>query len=245
VAVFAFFWSICFPLREYIYMYQQITGAIFMGGAGSAVIGGLYWKRGTTAGAWTGMIIGSLCAVAGIVSRAYWDRIPFLYSRWAECPLNGVQLTLLSGLLAIAGYVLVSLFTRNPPEFEMDRMLHRGKYDDKNEHQQITTSLPKWQRILGMNTSFTRGDRLIYYFNIAWAGILFGAFVVGSVIRFFRPISIAIWSGWWTAYLYLMIFMAVVTAVWFLIGGVRDLKALFRLLRTQRIDEDDDGSVQK
>lgn len=245
VAVFAFFWSICFPLKEYIYMYQQITGAIFMGGAGSAVIGGLYWKRGTTAGAWTGMILGSLCAVAGIVARVSWDRIPYLSARWAECPLNGVQLTLISGLLAIAGYVVVSLLTRNPPEFDMDRMLHRGKYDSKHEHQQITAALPKWQRALGMNASFTRGDRLIYYFNICWAGILFGAFVTGSVIRFFRPIRSGVWASWWTVYLYLMIFMAVTTAVWFLIGGVRDLKTMFQLLRTGQVDESDDGSVRK
>ena len=37
-------------------MFLALTGAIFVGGAGSAIIGGLYWKRGTTAAAWTAMV---------------------------------------------------------------------------------------------------------------------------------------------------------------------------------------------
>jgi SSS family solute:Na+ symporter len=51
-AIFAFIFSLLFPLDEYIFMYFQITGAIYLGGAGAVILGGLYWKRGSVEGAW-------------------------------------------------------------------------------------------------------------------------------------------------------------------------------------------------
>src|SRR5690606_34668097 len=59
VAVFAFMFSLLFPLQAYILMFFQIPGAIYLGGAGAVIIGGLYWSKGTTAGAWAAMITGS------------------------------------------------------------------------------------------------------------------------------------------------------------------------------------------
>ena len=53
VAIFAFLFSSWYEPTQYIAMFLALTGAVFVGGAGSAIIGGLYWKRGTTAAAWT------------------------------------------------------------------------------------------------------------------------------------------------------------------------------------------------
>ena len=69
VAIFAFFFSLYFKSTQYIAMYLALTGAVFIGGAGSAIIGGLYWKRGTTAAAWTAMIAGMTLSGAGIVLK--------------------------------------------------------------------------------------------------------------------------------------------------------------------------------
>ena len=52
VGVFIFFFSLVFQQSEYIFLFFAITGAIFAGGRGAVIIGGLYWKRGTTAAAW-------------------------------------------------------------------------------------------------------------------------------------------------------------------------------------------------
>ena len=42
----------------------------------AVVIGGLYWKSGTTAGAWTAMIVGAVLAVAGIVlTNVVWPHV--------------------------------------------------------------------------------------------------------------------------------------------------------------------------
>ena len=63
MAAFAFFFSLLFPQTQYIALWWALTGGVFTGGAGAAIIGGLYWQKGTTAAAWAGAITGSvLCA---------------------------------------------------------------------------------------------------------------------------------------------------------------------------------------
>lgn len=77
VALFVFSWSYFFRQSQDILMYFQITGAIFMGGVGSAIIGGLYWKRGTTLAAWCAMITGSVLATTGVVLIQIHASTPF------------------------------------------------------------------------------------------------------------------------------------------------------------------------
>jgi SSS family solute:Na+ symporter len=67
VAIFAYLFSLFFRQTQYILMFFAITGSIFTAGAGSAIIGGLYWKRGTTAGAWAALLTGAILSVGGIV----------------------------------------------------------------------------------------------------------------------------------------------------------------------------------
>ncbi len=49
VGFFAFGFGILWTQDDYILMFMAVTGAIFLGGAGSCIVGGLYWSRGTTA----------------------------------------------------------------------------------------------------------------------------------------------------------------------------------------------------
>ena len=69
VAVFAFFFSMLYEPNQYIAMFLALTGAVFIGGAGSAIIGGLYWKHGTTAAAWAAMIAGMTLSGGGIILK--------------------------------------------------------------------------------------------------------------------------------------------------------------------------------
>ncbi len=71
VAAFGFAFSLLFRQTQYILMFFAVTGAIFLGGAGACIIGGLYWKRGTTGGAWAAMVSGSLLAVGSLVVQQY------------------------------------------------------------------------------------------------------------------------------------------------------------------------------
>jgi len=152
VAVFAFFFSYFFGQVDYILMFFAITGAIWLGGAGSCIIGGLYWKRGTTAGAWAALISGSSLAVGGILSQKYWvgSIYPWLVKHnlidsvrrviegiadpfrpiidWHvtgdRFPINSQEIFFIAMVVAITLYVVISLLTCRTP-FNMERMLHR------------------------------------------------------------------------------------------------------------------------
>ncbi len=72
VAVFGFVFSMLFPLKDYIAMFFSLTAAIYVGGVGAVMIGGLYWKHGTTAGAWTAMTIGTIGGLGGMAVQQVW-----------------------------------------------------------------------------------------------------------------------------------------------------------------------------
>ena len=80
VAAFAWVFSFYFGQVTYILMFFAVTGTIYLGGAGSAIIGGLYWKRGTAAGAWAAMVFGCIGGAGGFLLQKYWERpiYPFL-----------------------------------------------------------------------------------------------------------------------------------------------------------------------
>ena len=67
VAVFIFIFSLVFDQNQEIALYFAVTFAIFAGGVGAVIIGGLYWDRGTTEGAWAAMIVGASVAVTGTI----------------------------------------------------------------------------------------------------------------------------------------------------------------------------------
>jgi SSS family solute:Na+ symporter len=69
VALFAFVFGALFTQTEYLPMWFTVTTAIYVGGAGACIIGGLYWSRATTAGAWTGLLAGSILSIGGILIR--------------------------------------------------------------------------------------------------------------------------------------------------------------------------------
>jgi len=69
VAIFAFVFSLFYEPTQYVSMFLALTGAVFFGGAGSVIIGGLYWKRGSTQAAWAAMCVGILLSGGGVVIK--------------------------------------------------------------------------------------------------------------------------------------------------------------------------------
>jgi len=239
VALFAFLFGSLFRQTEYIYMWWSVTMAIFVGGAGAAIIGGLYWKKGTTGGAWTALLTGSILSAGGILVRqVYGDRFP----------LNGIEISFCASLIAVFLYVAVSLLTTEE-DFNMDRMLHRGKYTaitplvgarlERPAKRKVT-----WGKLIGLDDNFTRGDTWIAGSLFAWNMLWFVVFATGSVWNLIAPWPDSAWSLFWhVAAIGLPVFISVVTAIWFTWGGVRDIRALFRHLRLQKINHLDDGTV--
>jgi solute:Na+ symporter, SSS family len=234
VAVFIFFFSLFFQLNQYIYMFQMITGSIWLGGAGSVLIGGLYWKRGTTAAAWSALILGAVLSVAGLI----------LTNSIQDFPLNSMHISFLSAAACILLYVLVSLFGKKIV-FDIDRMLHRGKYavkDDiaEGDHRPVG----RIRKALGMGKEFTRGDKIIYLGALSWIALWVVVFIFGTIYNLTHKVRPESWLTFWHIYVYFSFAMAVVVTVWFTIGGVRDMRDLFRALAVAGRDVSDDGHVR-
>jgi solute:Na+ symporter, SSS family len=241
VAAFVFVFGAFFPQTEYIAMWWAVTTAIYVGGAGSVIIGGLYWKKGTTAAAWAALITGSGLAVGGILARLVWTD---------SFPLNGMQVSFTASLTAVVVYIVVSLLTCRE-DFNMDRMLHRGKYEkiveavgEKKMEVEAFRHKGILSRVLNFNEHFTKWDRLISYGLVGWSMLWFMTFVIGSIWNLIAPWPIEVWKTFWhITGVGIPVVMALVTAVWFTWGGLRDIRDLFRRLRSEAVNELDDGTV--
>jgi Na+/proline symporter len=266
VALFAFFFGWLFQPGDYIVMWWAITTSLFVAGAGAAIIGGLYWKKATNTGAWVGMITGSSLSLAAIVWRQLspdarraaleWTCrwLPSPSSTWLQRVVdpdnapNFMQMSFVIALLTVVLFITVSLLTCRE-NFNMDRMLHRGRYakpepEVPGEKKKAARPPGIWGRMIGLDDNFSSGDKWIavglFALNMVW----FVIFAIGTLWNLVKPWPIA----WWSAYYHFCVFVypvffAVITAIWFTWGGIRGMKRLFTLLKAQKVNELDDGTV--
>ncbi len=272
VAAFAFFFSLFFAQGDFILMFFAITGAIWLGGAGPVILFGLYWKRGTTAGAFAALASGSSIAVGGILLQQFWAShvYPMLtrmslvdpisnflsaiskplnpYIVWETTPerfpINSQEIYFIAMITAITLYIVISLATSRTP-FNMDRLLHRGKYcTEGKELAKLKLSINK---IIGIDSQYSIGDKIL-----AWSVFIY-SFIYGFVLCFLVVIVwnlISPWPNeWWAHYFYITSILVaaiigVISTVWFTIGGIWDLRRMFhRLSVRDRVDVLDDGRV--
>jgi SSS family solute:Na+ symporter len=232
VAVFIYFFSLLFQQSEYIFLFFAITGAIFAGGSGAVIIGGLYWKRGTAAAAWAAMITGSVIAVGGIVIHQIQPRFF----------INGQMFWGLAMAASSIVYILVSLLGKRQA-FDMDRMLHRGRYDIKKETQVVEEQPLKGWKVLGMGKEFTRGDKFIYVMTYAWTFTWVMVFLIGTIINLTRDVGNGSWMSFWKIYVWAYLIASVIVVIWFSTGGIINLKDMIRQLKTMKRDHRDSGFV--
>jgi len=241
VAVFAFFFSLLYVETDKILFFQAITGTIWLGGAGAIMIGGLYSRFGTTAGGYAAMISGSLLGILGLVLPGVWKS-----HHMGAFPINGQWMSLMSSGIAIALYVLVSLCTGGAKRpFNLEKMLHRGIYAvDPHEHEVKSQSKLRWQELLGMGKEFSNGDKFLAILFAVWTFGAWAIFIGVSIAHFaFNSISDQFWVMFWKAYIGVLVLQCGPVAVWFTIGGVKDIRALLATLQTAVRDPKDDGFV--
>ncbi len=250
VAVYIFMYSLLFEQTERIAMYCARTAAVFMSGAGAVIIGGLYWKRGSTAAAWSAMITGLVLSIGGILAQQYAADLKNLVDdtvlkRSADYVLDmtGQVMTFWTCVIAVLTYVLVSLL--GPKHVHnMDRLLHRGKYaiagDGTDNYQPPRTIAEK----LGFTSEFSRSDKIVTVITLIWPLAWFLVFVVGSLYYLLYGISNEAWLGFWHWWTWAILVCSVIVTIWFTIGGFIDIRYLFRRLRQGSVDEHDDGRVE-
>jgi SSS family solute:Na+ symporter len=150
-----------------------------------------------------------------------------------------------ASLTAAASYVVVSLCTPDP-KIDMDRLLHRGAYRVQTPNGTDHPVAPPvgWKAVLP-GPEFTGGDRLIYWLKVGWVLFFFVTFLGICLWQVFQPWPDEWWANWWFFNLVFTGVTGTLATVWFLVGGLRDLKALFIRLGNTRRDAADDGSVPR
>jgi solute:Na+ symporter, SSS family len=241
VATFIFLFSLFFAQNTFIFMFFAMTGNIWLGGAGAVIVGGLYWNRGTTAGAFASVWLAVIMTLVYFVGKRFGVVWEFNGNQINEQWLFFI--TMISTLLL---YVVVSLLTCKEP-YNLEKLLHRGKYVVQNDQiKESIAAVSKLQKILGINKYFSLSDKVVYLAITGLILILASIFVSGvlyTLIFGFLPDSI--WAKFWQIYVWSILSLSVLTTVWFFIGGLKDLKDMFNLLSETKADEFDDGIVNR
>jgi SSS family solute:Na+ symporter len=259
VAVYAFLFSLLFRQNDYILMFFALTGTLYLGGAGACIVGGLYWKKGTAAGAWAAMLSGVVIATIGYVCQRYWPTLQPMLLHWLpdnqwllanpeKFPVNSQWLWGLAMVMAVTLYILISIVTCRE-NFNLDRMLHRGQYalgTDGKPLPALEKTPLTWRTFIGIDPAMTRGDRRLTYFAFGWS---YFWWFVGMVVLVWNIVPAWRWpTHWFTQWFFINnyvvgIALGLVTTIWFTWGGIRDLGRLFKTLRTQTRNVFDDGRV--
>ena len=249
VAVFFLIVSLFFAQLDYINMFTTIMCSLWLGGAGPIMVFGLYSRFGNLTGAWCAIIFGSGTSLAGLILQRTWALTvyPFLekmgwveglnnflvtvsspFNPWIEWsmdpvkfPINSFEIYFISMILSVGGYVIGSYLTYKP--YDLDKLLHRGKYADGPEPVKEKWTLRNiFSKIIGITPEYTRGDRIIaysvFFYSVVYSvGIIFFGIVIWN----------AIWPwphSWWTVKFFITTLLipgivGVISTVWFMIGG--------------------------
>jgi len=275
VSVFFLIVSLFFAQLDYINMFTTIMCAIWLGGAGPVFIFGIYSRFGNLVGAWISVISGGGLSLLGLICQRNWALhiYPYLernglveplntfladisrpFEPWiswrmdaVKFPINSYEIYFLSMAISLIGYIAGSYLTYKP--YDLDRLLHRGKYADKDsitQYHEPFSICGIFRKIIGITPDYTKGDRIIAY------SVFIYSFVYGLVICFF---AVFIWNsfqrwplkGWainyFITYLLIPIFTGMVSTVWFLWGGIRDLRRLFIDLTKRVENPEDNGQI--
>ncbi len=247
VAVFAFCFSLIYTEPDKVLYFQAITGTIWLAGAGAVMIGGLYSRFGTTAGAYAALIVGGALGICDLVVPKVWEA-----HHAAKFPINGQWLAFLGSLASILVYVGVSFATGGAARrFNLEKMLRRGSYariGDGEDHvpEPQATRAARWQEMLGLTSEFSPGDRIVAIafalYTFGWWGI----FIAVSLLHFgFGLIGEGFWLRFWHGYILVSLASCVPIVIWFTVGGIIDIRALVADLKTAKRNPLDDGRVRE
>jgi len=232
---------------DYIQLFTTIMCSMWLGGCAPVMIFGLYSRFGTTAGAFTALISGMLLSLDAILIKRNWaDMVyPWLkengfvepignflssvsgpfnpYIIWemnaVKFPINSYEIFFLISVFSLFLYIVVSYFTMKEP-FNLERMLHRGKYniDGENKEAFQLSFRNIFIKLLGITKEYTTGDKVIAY------AFFFQSFVWGFLCAF---VGVVIWNvitpwplEWWGTYFFIILLavplcLTIISVFWF------------------------------
>jgi Na+/proline symporter len=228
---------------DYINMFTTIVTAVWLGAAGPIMVGGLYTRFGTTAGAWSSLAVGSGIPIVGLILQRTWanSAYPWLerlglaeplgrfleaisspFNPWivwtmdpVKFPINSIEIYFLAMLCSIGAYVGVSRLTMKEP-YNLDRMLHRGIYSD-GETTETKAERVTWetlvQKVVGIDREYTTGDKVI-----AWSVVIYSlGWSVGVMF-----VGVLIWNAIspWNPEHWAMYFFITVVVTGLIVGTI-------------------------
>ena len=274
VGVFFYVGSTMMSQLDYINLFMS-TMTTMWAGAGSMVMLGLYTRFGTTAGAWASLLTGCGMALGYIGMKQYWTSFyGFLRDMgWLDaftsviegisypfepivvwrvnpykCFMNAYEFNLLVTVLSLLIYIVVSKLTCKEP-FNLDRMLHRGKYnlDNINQAKSVWNFKTVFGKLIGITPEYTFWDRVVAYSIFGYSIVyrFLGTFVLIVVWNLFQRWPLEWWSGYFLVTSLLVPgLVTVIVTFWFGIGSIRDMIQLFRDLKNRKINYLDNGQVE-
>ncbi|MGE9291762.1 MAG: sodium:solute symporter family transporter [Puniceicoccales bacterium] len=163
-------------------------------------------------------------------------------------PINSYELYFLAMVSGVAAYVIGSALTQRKL-YNLDRLLHRGEYDVAQEYKEPF----RWtlgnacKKLIGITPEYTLGDRIISWSVFGYAIVYkFGFCFLGVLIWN----AISPWpTDWWSNYFYVTSLLVtaalgIISTFWFLIGGIIDIRKLFRDLASRIDNPLDNGMVE-
>ena len=244
VALIAFILSLSIKPGQSILMYFALFNSVWLGPAGAVILGGLYWKRGTTRAALATFIFGTLIGIAFIIISQGW---PIWTShngrRGSSFSINGQWAYLLNVVVSISIYVSVSLCGKEPAD-DMDKLLHRGPYAIAGEHPKQRRHVALWQRLFGITEQFNRADRTTAFIIVGYFLLSLATFAFGMLYAFVAKPGDDAWAEFWHLYMGIQFLLLIGGTLWLGIGGIRDMTRLFRDLQSAARDFSDDGTVK-
>ncbi|MBE6388495.1 MAG: sodium:panthothenate symporter [Lentisphaerae bacterium] len=164
-----------------------------------------------------------------------------------RCPVNSYELYFFTQITTLLVYIAVSYATCKEP-FNLERMLHRGKYSlgEVREIKSAWTWKNLYNKLVGITPEYTTGDKFIAWGYVGYTFVYrFGlTFVVTAIWNAISPWPIEYWAMYFlVVFLVIPGIMAAITAVWFGIGGVIDLRRMFYDLEHREANYLDNGMV--
>jgi len=144
---------------------------------------------------------------------------------------------------------VIGSFLTQKQLYNLDRLLHRGVYDVAGEFKAPF----KWtfrnalQKFNGITPEYTLGDKVIAWSVVGYAivykfGLCFVAVLIWN--------AISPWPAeWWSTYFFITNLgvtgiVGIISTFWFFIGGVIDIRRLFRDLAARVDNPLDNGMVE-
>lgn len=104
---FLLWWGLYYEPPASFFQYQQVTGTIYLSGALTCVVCGLYWKRANSVGALAAICVGTLFPIANILMQPWIESAP----PWLQFLKNGWEAGLMAYALAFLALIAGSLLS--------------------------------------------------------------------------------------------------------------------------------------